>query len=834
MNSSQMQKLFSDLFSCNGEKSLHKFVLENDNLKKPNNWYPYGGKSKDDRSNFGTFENQQAHSGAALVEKITNSIDALLLKKCKQKNIDPKSKDAPKTMEQATEQFFDIPKGDIGELLSKNRAKMARDNIQIIATGNKDKPDLIIYDNGEGQHPDNFKNTFLSIANNNKTDIAFVQGKYNMGSTGAVVFCGKYRYQLIASKMDDEVFKQQNKYNKNLFGWTLVRRHILTDEENSKYGSSWYEYFTIDGKEIPRFEIDILDIGLYGDKKFTTGSFIKLFSYEMPKGAKGAIHEGLYQEFNQLLYKPALPFWLLEKREDYKKRQKLDIAVYGNHVRINNPDEQILERKPIYEKLDDSKIGTVTVQVVVLKKGENPQQQTHRKGRFIGSGRNVIYTLNGQVQGTEGQSFITQDLKYNFLKDSMLVVIDCSKIKTEFRQDLFMANRSNLRQNDKLELLRKEVITILKNNETLRQLNTERKNTILQGGDDKKEKELIESLLSKVPLDKSLTNLLKKGMDLVNLTDKKEKTTNQGKEQKRPQETKRFPSIFKINIKNDRNGKKVKSIPLNGKGVIKFETNVAEDYFYRPQEKGEFQIHILEDREHHTDKPIDPNPNSDDNKVTDIFEVNQSGPSDGSIKLTLKPKDNISVGDEIELNAKLTSPDGDMESIFYVKIVNPQKQENTQTKKEPKRPELPQLIKITKQNDGNWQQDNGEIWSEDDWDGSSIIHIITGEEDEKNIVSAIAINMDSYSLVKYLSKNKAKTEIEIDYLKNQYISKIYLHGLFLYSILDKLKSQQDDQEKYKNDNQNSEVLLSQIFKNYGDVLIHLDTNKEILNSLDNE
>jgi hypothetical protein len=830
MHSLEMKKLFWEVFCHNSENNLHQTVIENKYLNDPNNWYPYGGKNKNDRSNFCTFENQQAHSGSALVEKITNSIDALLLKKCKQQRIDPKSQDAPKTIEQATQQFFNIPKGDIGELLSKERTQMARENIQIIATGDKDKPDLMIYDNGEGQHPDNFKNTFLSIANNNKTDIAFVQGKYNMGSTGAVVFCGKYRYQLIASKMDEEIFKQQKQHNKNLFGWTLVRRHVLTDEENIQYGSSWYEYFAINGTIIPQFEINKLDIGLYGDKQFTTGSFIKLFSYEMPKGAKGAIYEGIYQEFNQLLYKPALPFWLLEKREHYKKRQKLDIAVYGNHVRINNPDENILERKPIYEKFIDDEIGEVDVQAVIFEKGQNPQQQSDRKRRFIGSKRNVIYTLNGQVHGNEGQAFITQELQYNFLKNSMLVVINCSKIKTEFRQDLFMANRSNLRQNDKLEKLNSKVIEILKGNEVLRQLNIKRKNAILQGGDDKKEKELIENLLSKVPLDKSLTNLLKKGMDLINLPPQKEKIINKGEGQKKPQDTQRFPSIFKINIKENQSGKKIKSIPLDGKGVIKFETNVAEDYFYRSQEKGEFHIYILEGRERSTDISVNPNPNPNDNRIADIFEVNQSGPIDGSIKLTLKPKDNLNVGDEIELNAKLTSPDGDMESVFYVKIINPQKQENTNTKKEPEKPELPQLIKITKKDNG-WIQDNGEIWSEDGWDENSIIHIIPAEE-EKKTVSAIAINMNSHSLTKYLSKNKAKTETEIDYLKNQYISKIYLHGLFLYSILDKLKAQQNSQEKYTNDNQSSEDLLAQIFKNYSDVLIHLDTNKEILDSFD--
>lgn len=70
--------------------------------------------------------------------------------------------------------------------------------------------------------------------------------------------------------------------------------------------------------------------------------------------------------------------------------------------------------------------------------------------------------------------------------------------------------------------------------------------------------------------------------------------------------------------------------------------------------------------------------------MADVFEVNQSGPNDGSIKLTLKPKDNLSVGDEIKLNAKLISPDGDMESIFYVKIIDSQKQEKTKLKKNQK------------------------------------------------------------------------------------------------------------------------------------------------------
>ena len=110
------------------------------------------------------------------------------------------------------------------------------------------------------------------------------------------------------------------------------------------------------------------------------------------------------------------------------------------------------------------------------------------------------------------------------------------------------------------------------------------------------------------------------------------------------------------------------------------------------------------------------------------------------------------------------------------------------------------------------------------------IHIIPSDQEDKKVVSAIAINMDSYSLKRYLSKNQAKSEKDIEYLKNQYISKIYLHGLFLYSILDKLKKQDSAQNKYSKNDPSSEELLAKIFINYTDVLVHLDTNKEIMES----
>ena len=126
---------------------------------------------------FGIVRNQQSNPIAALVEKVTNSIEAILTKKCLEKKIQPDSIDAPQSMEEAVHLFYpDYKNWDLREY----RRKQAED-IQIIADGPTRDTSVIIYDNGEGQHPKDFESTFLSLVKGNKINIQFVQGKYNMG-----------------------------------------------------------------------------------------------------------------------------------------------------------------------------------------------------------------------------------------------------------------------------------------------------------------------------------------------------------------------------------------------------------------------------------------------------------------------------------------------------------------------------------------------------------------------------------------------------------------------------------------------------------------------------
>lgn len=208
------RELFESLYECPNEAAVDRLIEQNPDAFAHDRWYPYGGTE----GTFGVIENQQASPIPALVEKITNSIDAVLMRRCLESGINPKSQGAPRTMEAAVAQFFPAHRSWD---LSSFRKKQAED-IQIIADGPRLDTSLIIYDNGEGQHPDDFETTFLSLLRGNKQEIPFVQGKYNMGGSGVLIFCGKKRFQLIGSKRFD---------GKSEFGFTLIRKHPLSDEE---------------------------------------------------------------------------------------------------------------------------------------------------------------------------------------------------------------------------------------------------------------------------------------------------------------------------------------------------------------------------------------------------------------------------------------------------------------------------------------------------------------------------------------------------------------------------------------------------------------------------
>jgi hypothetical protein len=426
-------------------------------------------------------------------------------------------------------------------------------------------------------------------------------------------------------------------------------------------------------------------------------------------------------------------------------------------------------------------------------------------GEFI-KNKSIVFTQNGQVHGFEGQSFISQELGFSLLKRHLLIHVDCTKIPTSIRQDLFMSNRTHLKQGPKTELLRDVIIGKLRKNEQLKEINEDRKNSIFQNSDS--DNELITDLLSKLPVDKDVINLLRKNGALKFIKTKGQKTAPIKKEKQK--KLNRFPSIF--NLRHSKNGKTYNIIPINSQGKVYFETDVEDDYLFRPYEKGQFRIEILQKRNIADKEVLTPNPSP--NEVVDVITVEREGPTNGSIKLIIKPTEQAQIGDEVDVKATLSNPGNDLSCVFTVKVDEkispPQKQEDKKTETFPNLPTPKKAYE-------NPKNGEGVSWSEMNWNGYDVVKVISSIDDDSNelLVDGIVVNMDAFVLKQFVSNNKITTEKELKYTTDKYFLSIYLHSLFLYSILLKMRKEDDKLQPLEVDE-----FVSSMIKPYSSFLLY--------------
>ncbi len=302
--STDPQQLCHDLLVAETEEQVMKALRAYDFWERREVWRPYGDIS----NNRGVVGNQQSSPVAALVEKLINSIDALLTCECRRKRIDPSGPQSPKTMQGAIEHLFGVKGGRIHTLDAHARTSLAQ-RIQLIATGGKSEPNYLIIDDGEGQNPSEFPNTFLSLLRENKTNIPFVQGKFNMGGTGVLQFTGKNSFQLIISRRQQDLTGAETKW-----GFTIIRRIAPAPGQPH----SLYVYLAPEGN-ILCFESEYLMVypGNYPStysESLVAGTCIKLWNYKLPGGLKTIATLDLRYALERYLPDPALPVRVRERR----------------------------------------------------------------------------------------------------------------------------------------------------------------------------------------------------------------------------------------------------------------------------------------------------------------------------------------------------------------------------------------------------------------------------------------------------------------------------------------------------------------------------------------
>jgi hypothetical protein len=566
-------------------------------MAQPKNWRPLDGRE----TNFNVTSNQASDGGKALTELMTNMVDAVLLKRAYEEGVNPKGKDAPLTMYDAVKTL--VNKRLVGGKLTSLSAddgwlrKFALENLVIGVTGAKNKkaglPCYTFVDNGEGQTAQNFPTTFLSLSQGNKKEISFVQGKYNMGSSGVLQYCGFLGYKLIVSRRYDKKYP---------WAWTLLRKR-------PNEGMPIFHYFVQPDGSVPSFDrasvepFHLGDGSVFHELAWEAGTIVKLYDYQI--GNEFLSFRGSREALNENLIETILPFRILDFRQkpaprksgfrkfgiDERSFHGMEWLLLRTHTNELDTAEVDEEDGPEEEAsageaaaqgeisvgiIDHPRLGQIRISAVVLKKGKLPQWL--KPPKHI---NRVFHGVHGQVQFKQTRGYLT-DCNFPALKDRIVVFVDASNLTFEAHNGVWKADREHINNTFWGQLYKEQVTKAIRESQTLKALQQTIAQEELDSSTNEQSIELFEKLLKE---DKNFAALLKGTPPKIAIS---ASGTNAGETPSGEEyEGKYSPTFLKFEEKV--HGKKI-CIPINLTRPIAASTDAANDYFDRPDNPGRLVI----------------------------------------------------------------------------------------------------------------------------------------------------------------------------------------------------------------------------------------------------
>jgi hypothetical protein len=508
--------------------------------------------------------------------------------------------------------------------------------------------------------------------------------------------------------------------------------------------------------------------------------------------------------------------------------------MFGLSNRIQDQSSKYVDRQITIDITGNREIGEIKVYATLFKfRSEDKSVKEFKatiQNEFFKNNMSVAFSLNGQVHGSYSSEFITRALKWKLFKDYLLIHVDCTNVNLHFRNNLFMASRDRLKNGKEAEEIRRLLADQLRKSE-LRDIYNHRKDSFSAETSDASD--ILKAFSKNLPLNSEMLKLLSQTFKIEEtLKDKKDEKKKTDKKKKEPENhepfiSQRYPSIFTIDGKPDKNGKIIKTIPFGDDRTIKFSTDVENEYFDRIKDKGELKLYVLRHGPNVTEGGIRPGEPKD---IEDFFQVVKSNPYDGTIRVNLQPKDNLKVGDELEIQANLSSVnslDGAIKSIFYVKIEKMKEQEPKPEEPEVPRIGLPQLILVYKDGRESVTTWNDLVELNITFDDQETMATFTDENDQ---LEKIFINMDSSLLRTY--KSRLDSDDALTLADNKYVAQIYFHTLFLFSILKQRNYNFSLNGDHGTDKTLDEVLQDLFRSSYTEFLIRFGGTEELINAID--
>jgi hypothetical protein len=571
-------KLLQELLAAEEEEAALHALIKRGLLNDSSRWRALGNMP----NNQSVVHAQQSSPAAALVEKFTNGLDAILLRHCRAGGLNPRGESAPQTMGEAVEKYF----GDLSKKTREEIRALAEENLVLYATGSRSRPCLSLYDAGEGQLPKDFPTTFCSLVYGSdegayKGAIQFVQGRFNMGGTGVLPFCGDGRkLQLIVSRAPSDVVKALHEWGFTIFCFFP-----------HKQNPSWRYLVGPDGQVltagadplalVPKLGAKSGEVCAPRARSVLSGTLIKMYNYKAPRSN---ICGELFKKLEEYLLRPAVPLRIIECRPEYKANV-MGVTVWDRLSTWGKDklEEGFEEGASIQIKLSTSEIVPAEVRVFKALDGATAEDDHPQTG--------LRALINGQSHARrDAQFFRTKAVDKEHIAGSMLVTLDCTTLGQDSRNALFMSNRETFREDPLLSELLKKLQKELRDHEGLIALNQKRyEEKIANATSDDEGINALEELLTNDPALADLFGSMLPGHVAAKTVNAAMAGTKiSGKPQ--PFIGTEFPSYFK----RASGATSVQfALPRGGEARVSFQTDVKNNYFSRTKHPGKCTFHGL-------------------------------------------------------------------------------------------------------------------------------------------------------------------------------------------------------------------------------------------------
>ena len=696
---------------------LYDLIIEKYDVE----WVPIGGKD----TNHSTFQMLQ-DGEYGIIERITNGIDAVI-----EKEYFLNPDESIKSPRKSAEKYFGIEGGDLSKFVAKeieaNNKTLVE--VKVLDSGKINRPTIEIRDKGIGLNSSEFASTILSLQGGNKLHKFYLAGTFGQGGSTANIFSQKTLYI-------SKAIKEKNP--NNYISFTFTRE--FDDVEHNK--TPIHQYLVDKKTGNP---ISVID----DENLFEPGTVVRHIEMNVGKyGKTTAIGptNSLYYFINNTLFNPILPIKITECRHEVAKTNIANNnnfrPLLGNHSRLNVSD-LIVDSNSITSKFTYG--GEFVLNYWIVK-------DTSKYSVFNNRNTPLLYTVNGQVQGTQNNRVLT-NIGKPYLMDHIIINVDCDRIQDGWKTRLFTSDRVRFAHNDQSDALQKQVEAILLGDENLEKWNSLFHDQLLSESTDNMSAELNKKIENKLKV------YLSSG-GIGNLASKKKRAkhepyTNESAD-------KDFPTFIQITNENP------------------CEVEIGKD----------LSLNYISDADH-TKFDLKSNIRYSSNNDDMISDISARGFYKNGHGLDMfKFSTNTKVGDKIHLKIYLTGYENDenLSDTLLVNIVEKKDpKEKTDSSTEEKQNPNINVISLNK-SDANFEyifggKENQVVDLKDNGDSIDIY-----------------INMEIKSINKLIENIKTKEENidKIKILKNEYIKQIAYYRLMLHCE-NKKNEEEIDSEKLNNE-----------------------------------